>query len=157
MSHAVPASCTLATRRGFVCGAARALAGGMIAGAAAPLIEACAGAAESAKPHAFEATFDVSGLTEDGRTIVAPSAGPDGAPILLVRRSARGFVALSMLCTHEGCPLNLPVGGLITCPCHGSQFELDGKVHRGPAQLSLTRYSSTYDMKAKRLTVFADE
>jgi thiosulfate dehydrogenase [quinone] large subunit len=88
---------------------------------------------------------------------VTPSAGIDGAPILIVRESARRFVALSTLCTHEGCPLNPPVAGLITCPCHGSQFELDGRVHRGPAQLALMRYDITYDKRSKRATVAADE
>jgi cytochrome b6-f complex iron-sulfur subunit len=87
---------------------------------------------------------------------VTPSAGMDGAPILIVRKGPRQFVALSMLCTHEGCPLNPPVRGIITCPCHGSQFELDGRVHRGPAQLALLRYDATYDNRLKRVTVGAD-
>jgi Rieske Fe-S protein len=99
----------------------------------------------------------VSALTGDGQSLVTPSPGMDGAPILIVRKSPGRFDALSMLCTHEGCPLNPPVGGLITCPCHGSQFELDGRVHRGPAQLALMRYDTDYDKRSKRVTVGADQ
>jgi Rieske Fe-S protein len=155
-STPAPAPAALATRRAFVCGTARAIAGGVIAGAAAPLVEACTGGRERPKPHAFEATVDLSGLTDDQGALVTSSIGPDGAPILVVRKSSREFGAFSMLCTHEGCPLKPPVAGLITCPCHGSQFDLDGKVRRGPAELPLLGYSTAYDVRARRLTVFSD-
>ena len=62
-----------------------------------------------------------------------------------------------MLCTHEGCPVNPPVGSRINCPCHGSQYDLDGKVLRGPAQLSLSRYAAAYDANARQLVISADE
>ena len=41
----------------------------------------------------------------------------------------KGFVAR---CTHAGCALAVK-DGLVECPCHGSQFNLDGSVARGPA------------------------
>ena len=41
-----------------------------------------------------------------------------------------GFTAA---CTHDGCIVDRVVEGLITCPCHGSRFRLDGTVERGPA------------------------
>ena len=39
-------------------------------------------------------------------------------------------------CTHRGCSLakGTLVGTTVTCPCHGSQFDVtSGAVHRGPA------------------------
>jgi nitrite reductase/ring-hydroxylating ferredoxin subunit/uncharacterized membrane protein len=65
---------------------------------------------------------------------------------VLVRRSVNGtgilFVrhggtvhALTDRCSHRGCSLSQGKfdGTAITCPCHGSQFGLDGSLLRGPA------------------------
>ena len=43
-----------------------------------------------------------------------------------------GFQAYSLVCTHLGCTLEV-AGDDFSCPCHGSQFDLDGRVIRGPA------------------------
>jgi nitrite reductase/ring-hydroxylating ferredoxin subunit len=146
---------TGSTRREFLGRAAHTIAGGAIVATGGPLLAACA-RSEHAKPRLFEATFDVSALSSDGQSLVTPTAGFDGTPILIVRSSRREFVALSTQCTHEGCPVKPPAGGLITCPCHGSQYDLDGKVLRGPAQFPLTRYATEYDAKTRRLTVGLD-
>ena len=107
-------------------------------------------------PPLFETTVDVSTLTSDGASLVAPVQGLDGAPILVVRDGSRRFHALSMQCTHEGCPVRPPVHGVITCPCHGSQYDLEGRVSRGPAQLPLARYAVEYHRWSKRLTLRVD-
>ena len=46
--------------------------------------------------------------------------------------------AINAVCTHLGCvvPWNRAAGKFM-CPCHGSQYDADGKVIRGPAPLSL--------------------
>lgn len=111
---------------------------------------------EHRKPRLFEATFDVASLDRDGATIITPMAGLDGAPILIVRESDRRFHALSMQCTHEGCPVNPPVRGVITCPCHGSQYDLNGHVRMGPARLPLARYETRYDQRARTVVVWVD-
>jgi len=42
-------------------------------------------------------------------------------------------------CTHLGCPVRwLPDGHIFLCPCHGSQFTLDGKIIKGPATSPLS-------------------
>ena len=124
--------------------------------AAAEVLESCARPAEHAKPRLFEATFDVGTLSADGESLVTPTDGFDGTPILILRSSSRHYVALSMQCTHEGCPVKPPASGIITCPCHGSQYDLEGNVRRGPAQFPLTRYDATYDARTRRLTVGLD-
>lgn len=51
-----------------------------------------------------------------------------------VVRRPDGFRALSAVCTHLGCITRYQAGeGIITCPCHGSRFDLDGEVIAGPA------------------------
>lgn len=52
-------------------------------------------------------------------------------PALLVHTQA-GFSALSLVCTHLGCTVESKTDGF-ACPCHGSRFDLQGNVTRGPA------------------------
>ena len=47
--------------------------------------------------------------------------------------------ALNLVCTHLGCTVNVTPTELI-CPCHGSSFDRQGKVLKGPADRSLLRY-----------------
>ena len=47
-------------------------------------------------------------------------------------------VALSLVCTHLGCTVTVTPTE-ITCPCHGSRFDLSGKVLAGPAERGLER------------------
>jgi len=53
---------------------------------------------------------------------------------VLVVRTMRGFFALSSVCTHLGCITRWQEPQrLILCPCHGSQFGINGDVISGPA------------------------
>ncbi len=40
-------------------------------------------------------------------------------------------------CTHLGCMINKTEKNRLICPCHGSEFGLDGKVVKGPAYKNL--------------------
>ena len=43
--------------------------------------------------------------------------------------------ALSARCTHLGCTVTVAEDGRsLICPCHGSEYDLDGTVRRGPAK-----------------------
>ncbi|HEY5547204.1 MAG TPA: Rieske (2Fe-2S) protein [Gemmatimonadaceae bacterium] len=66
---------------------------------------------------------------------------PDGweDPLYLLALDGGGFAALSSICTHRGCTVDLGGPGL-RCPCHGSQYDREGRVTRGPASRALTRY-----------------
>lgn len=66
---------------------------------------------------------------------------PDGwsDPLYLLALEGGGFAALSSICTHRGCTVDLGGPGL-ACPCHGSQYDRQGNVTRGPASRALTRY-----------------
>jgi cytochrome b6-f complex iron-sulfur subunit len=55
---------------------------------------------------------------------------PD-VPALLIHTQT-GFSAISLLCTHLGCTVESNLDGF-ACPCHGSRFDLQGNVTRGPA------------------------
>lgn len=60
------------------------------------------------------------------------ATGADGKPILLVQPEAGTVVALSAVCTHQGCTVVVD-GDALSCPCHGSVFDLTGKNVSGPA------------------------
>lgn len=62
---------------------------------------------------------------------------------LYVITTDRGrYAVLSPICTHLECVVNVE-GTLIRCPCHGSTFDLEGKVLQGPATQPLRRYTAT--------------
>ncbi|WFB37816.1 ubiquinol-cytochrome c reductase iron-sulfur subunit [Kiritimatiellota bacterium B12222] len=53
-------------------------------------------------------------------------------------RKGDTFRAMSGLCTHLGCSVNLSASGReFLCPCHGSRFDQQGQVLRGPASRPL--------------------
>lgn len=47
-----------------------------------------------------------------------------------------GVYAVSLVCTHLGCVVKQGNDGF-QCPCHGSLFDFDGKVLKGPAPSQL--------------------
>ena len=53
--------------------------------------------------------------------------------IVVTQPTAGAFAGLSSVCPHAGCNVNKIVDGTIVCPCHGSRFNLDGSVAKGPA------------------------
>lgn len=108
-----------------------------VGGAAA----ACAGPAQQA----------AGGSNKPGQKIADASAVPVGGviaftepdtkkPAVLCRAGESSFVAFRAVCTHAGCTVQPGSGEVLTCPCHGSQFNAaTGEVVRGPAQRPLTR------------------
>jgi cytochrome b6-f complex iron-sulfur subunit len=54
-----------------------------------------------------------------------------GQRLFLIRKG-NSFRAVSAICTHLGCTVNLAGKGF-HCPCHGSVFDKSGTVVSGPA------------------------
>jgi len=54
-----------------------------------------------------------------------------GSVVGFVSRDAAGLRAVSGICTHQGCRLNLdPDGRQLDCPCHNTSFAVDGALVR---------------------------
>lgn len=63
--------------------------------------------------------------------------------VMLVREKKDKITALDAKCTHEGCIVEYnSKAKKIECPCHGSEFALEGKVLKGPADKPLMSYDS---------------
>jgi Rieske Fe-S protein len=55
---------------------------------------------------------------------------------VIVRRDEGGLYAISLICTHLGCIVSKHAERF-ECPCHGSKFDINGKVTAGPAPKAL--------------------
>jgi Rieske Fe-S protein len=66
---------------------------------------------------------------------------PAGAatPLYVLALAQGAFAVLSPVCTHLQCTVNVE-GGVLLCPCHGSTYDREGRVLRGPAERSLARF-----------------
>lgn len=66
---------------------------------------------------------------------------PKGAetPIYVLALREGGYAAVSPICTHRGCTVNIE-GVHLVCPCHGSTYDRAGHVLRGPAERPLERF-----------------
>jgi cytochrome b6-f complex iron-sulfur subunit len=66
--------------------------------------------------------------------------------LVVFRTGATTAVALSRICTHEGCDMmdaksGMYIGDRIVCSCHGSTFMIDsGAVIKGPAASGLQKF-----------------
>jgi Rieske Fe-S protein len=79
-------------------------------------------------------------LTERDGTLRLQVPG-DETPIYVLVTGPGEFAVLSPICTHLGCTVEIE-GAVLVCPCHGSTYDLTGRVVRGPAERPLRRYPS---------------
>ncbi|HET6246195.1 MAG TPA: Rieske (2Fe-2S) protein [Tepidisphaeraceae bacterium] len=60
----------------------------------------------------------------------------------IVRENAK-LIALSSDCTHRDCPVRALADRTFSCRCHGSRFDEQGQVLRGPATRALPQFPTT--------------
>jgi cytochrome b6-f complex iron-sulfur subunit len=142
-------------RRDFLKKFGSGLAGITIVGSLAPLLEACSSPTSSGATETTGSTkvVDVSSLTADNMGIAATS--PAGNPLLIIRLSSTTYETLVMICKHESCmPPSMALNNeTISCSCHGSQYDITGKVTRGPARQNLDSHTTTFDAVTKKVTI----
>jgi Rieske Fe-S protein len=118
-------------RRSFVA-AAGALAACAMCGCAADQNNLGPAAAHEEAPN-----VDVGALADyphDGAT----DQFARRSEVIVVRQGDRIF-ATSAACTHRNCIVRNS-GSDLRCPCHGSRFDYDGNVTRGPAKRPLIHF-----------------
>ena len=92
----------------------------------------------------FSALASVGGIAAVG-TIA-------GRPVAVVRTGSSSYTALSRICTHQGCTIDIASGGF-SCPCHGSQYNSAGVATRGPAEAALQRFNVAVSADGATLVV----
>jgi cytochrome b6-f complex iron-sulfur subunit len=121
-------------RRGFLRGSAAALATVVIPGCATlvarrvPLVDGRVRLSRRQHPELAEAGGSLR-LLPDGWT----------DPLYVVVLGDGGIAAVSSVCTHRGCTVE-PEGAGFACPCHGSEYDRQGLVMKGPASRNLQRF-----------------
>jgi Rieske Fe-S protein len=77
-------------------------------------------------------------------------------PILINRAQGPVFHALDSACKHNGCivPRYNSTTQKIRCSCHGSEYDITGRVTRGPALQNLDSYSTAFDSGSGLLQVY---
>lgn len=78
--------------------------------------------------------------------------GPPSQFVAAKRTGPSSFVAISTVCTHEGCPTFIR-SNQFACDCHGSRFDNNGAVIVGPARTNLPTLTTRYDSATDTLTV----
>jgi Rieske Fe-S protein len=121
----------LHNRRTVIIGAG--VAGGAV------LVGCSSNGSDHAEPSSAAPSGD--GAT-DGKELAKTADVPVGSglivgDVVLTQATAGDIKGLSSVCTHKGCKVDHIDGTSIICPCHGSRFNLDGSVAKGPATAPL--------------------
>lgn len=78
-------------------------------------------------------------LRSEGSLFVQPGSGAD--KIAVVHGRDGNLHAVTSVCTHKGCDVLYDKDlGHLRCPCHGSEYGLDGRNIKGPAKRPLKSY-----------------
>jgi cytochrome b6-f complex iron-sulfur subunit len=75
-----------------------------------------------------------SALSRTGGYVIASNG------TVIVMKETTGYLALSLICTHQGCTVAYTSRGFV-CPCHGGTYSLTGAVTGGPPPSALTKYT----------------
>lgn len=95
--------------------------------------------------------LEYASTVKDGwRTVMAKKA------IWAVKQPAGDIVVFSPICPHLGCGFRWDAGGKkFNCPCHGSVYDVTGKVLAGPAPRSLDVLPSKVE-QGKLLVIYKE-
>jgi cytochrome b6-f complex iron-sulfur subunit len=154
MSRIEDTCCTSHTRREFCTRAAGAVSlltlGAIVTGCGSSSmspssstgVTALATIAASAAGGSIAITIDAaSPLAAVGSAALVQT----GAASYLVARTAQNaFIALTAVCTHQGCTVSEYQNQIYQCPCHGSRYSTSGAVVNGPATLPLRQFATQF-------------
>ena len=155
MSRIEDTCCTSHTRREFCTRAAGAVSL-LTLGAIVPGCGSSSMSPSSSTGVAALATINASAAAAGSIAISIDAASPlaavgsaalvqFGAASYLVARTAQNaFIALTAVCTHQGCTVSEYQNQVYQCPCHGSRYSTSGAVVNGPATLPLRQFATQF-------------
>lgn len=74
---------------------------------------------------------------------------------IVIIKNRDDILVLSSRCTHLGCHISSEENGEMVCPCHGSRFDMNGKVIKGPANSSLKVLDFSIDEVSREIVIKA--
>ncbi len=112
-----------------------------LCGVSGPILSACSSGNTTEGAASDDSSPSTTPATKAGSALATAADVPVGGGMVLtdlevvVTQPAKGeFKAFSAVCTHQGCVVEKVEDGEISCPCHGSRFDVeDGDVTSGPA------------------------
>jgi cytochrome b6-f complex iron-sulfur subunit len=144
--------CDEHSRRTFC---ARAVALASLGGILGAMVEGCSTSPTS--PTSAASLPSVTGTrVSAGVTVTIDATSPlasvggaalvqaSGVQLLVSRTAQNSFVALTAICTHQTCTITGFASNTYVCPCHGSTFDLNGRVLGGPAPSPLHEYTTQF-------------
>jgi Rieske Fe-S protein len=131
----------------------------------ASVIQACGGSSTSPSDNVPALTTVGGSVSGNTVTVTVDAASPlaaVGAAALvqasngnfLVAHTAQDtFVAVTAICTHQGCTVSGLSNSTYVCPCHGSRFSFTGTVVQGPAASPLRQFATRFASPTLTITI----
>lgn len=73
---------------------------------------------------------------------------------ILIRKTNNEIHFYQAKCSHLGCQIEQITDGVMICPCHGSKYNLEGDVIKGPAKKKLDRLKFDYLADEKKYIIY---
>lgn len=93
---------------------------------------------------------------DSNRILKIPKDIPQGLSIkdeVILFKSEHELKIFSSRCTHLGCKINTIENGELICPCHGSKYNSNGEVVKGPSIKNLRSLDFEIDESQNELHI----
>lgn len=101
-------------------------------------------------------TKNISDYNFRKQSVVLPNDFSNGVNLqkdFIIIKNGDKIKVFSSRCSHLGCRINNVNQNIFTCPCHGSQFDLNGNPIKGPAAKNLTALNYKIDKDKNLITI----
>lgn len=125
-----------------------------VAAAGAGVLAACGGSGSTSSGSGGAAASSTTAASVKAADV--PVGGgvinPD-ALFVVTQPTAGTYKAFSAVCTHQGCTVTRVSGGMIDCPCHGSQFDISTGAPTSSSQAKKALPTKTATLNGDTITV----
>lgn len=102
-------------------------------------------------------TVTMSSFLERGKMKIIPLTGiPEGISFydeVIIHKKGDEISVFSARCSHLGCTINRHQNDRLICPCHGSEYSVEGLVLKGPSSRPLEKLHCEIDAASGNLLI----